>query len=226
MAQKNNKRPENLGQTLRVFLSYLGRHKRMLFVVAVLVSISAIANLLGTYMIRPVVNNLADGKVSTLVAGVAVAAVIFGIGALSAWGYSQTMVKVAQRVIYDIRHDLFAHVQKLPLKFFDTRKHGDIMSLFTNDIDTISDALNNSFAMVIQTFIQMAGTLLMLYILNWKLSLIVTVCYGFMFWYIRFSGARSKQYYGKQQASLGELNGYIEEMISITCSERHAHTDV
>lgn len=62
MAQKNNKRPENLRQTLRVFLSYLGRHKRMLFVVAVLVSVSATANLLGTYMIRPVVNNLADGK--------------------------------------------------------------------------------------------------------------------------------------------------------------------
>lgn len=117
MAQKNNKRPENLRQTLSVFLSYLGRHKRMLFVVAVLVSVSATANLLGTYMIRPVVNNLADGKVSTLIAGVAIAAVIFGIGALSAWGYSQTMVKVAQRVIYDIRHDLFAHVQKLPLKF-------------------------------------------------------------------------------------------------------------
>ena len=214
MAQKNNKRPENLRQTLSVFLSYLGRHKRMLFVVAVLVSVSATANLLGTYMIRPVVNNLADGKVSTLIAGVAIAAVIFGIGALSAWGYSQTMVKVAQRVIYDIRHDLFAHVQKLPLKFFDTRKNGDIMSLFTNDIDTISDALNNSFAMVIQTFIQMVGTLLILYILNWKLSLIVTACYAFMFWYIRFSGAKSKQYYGKQQASLGELNGYIEEMIS------------
>lgn len=214
MAQKNNKRPENLRQTLRVFLSYLGRHKRMLFVVAVLVSVSATANLLGTYMIRPVVNNLADGKVSTLIAGVAIATVIFGIGALSAWGYSQTMVKVAQRVIYDIRHDLFAHVQKLPLKFFDTRKNGDIMSLFTNDIDTISDALNNSFAMVIQTFIQMVGTLLILYILNWKLSLIVTACYAFMFWYIRFSGAKSKQYYGKQQASLGELNGYIEEMIS------------
>ena len=77
MAQKNNKRPENLRQTLRVFLSYLGRHKRMLFVVAVLVSVSATANLLGTYMIRPVVNNLADGKVSTLIAGVAIAAVIF-----------------------------------------------------------------------------------------------------------------------------------------------------
>lgn len=64
------------------------------------------------------------------------------------------------------------------------------MSLFTNDIDTIADALNNSFAMAIQSFIQMIGTLVILYILNWKLSLIVTVCYGIMFWYMKFSGAK------------------------------------
>ena len=86
------------------------------------------------------------------------------------------------------------------------------MSYFTNDVDTISDALNNSFAMVIQSFIQMVGTLAILYILNWQLSLIATVCYVIMFLYIRFSGKRSKAYYAKQQASLGDLDGYIEEM--------------
>ena len=212
--QFSGKKPKDMKHTVRVFLSYLGHHKQMLAVVAVLVSISAIANLLGTYMIRPVVNNLADGNIRTLAAGVIVAAVIFALGALSAWGYSQTMVRVAQKVIYEIRHDLFSHMQSLPLKFFDTRKNGDVMSLFTNDIDTISDALNNSFAMVIQTFIQMVGTLTILYILNWKLSLIVTVCYVIMFCYIKFSGARSKGFYAKQQTSLGDLDGFIEEMIS------------
>lgn len=88
------------------------------------------------------------------------------------------------------------------------------MSYFTNDVDTISDALNNSFAMLIQSFIQMAGTLIILYLLNWQLSLIVTVCYGVMFWYIRFSGKRSKAYYATQQNSLGDLDGYIEEMVN------------
>ena len=124
------------------------------------------------------------------------------------------MVKAAQRVLFDIRRDLFSHLQTLPLRFFDTRRHGDVMSYFTNDVDTISDALNNSFAMVIQSFIQMAGTLLILFILNWQLSLIVTVCYGAMFLYIRFSGKRSKAYYTMQQKSLGELDGYIEEMVN------------
>lgn len=186
----------------------------MLAVVAVLVTISAGANLLGTYMIRPVVNGLADGDVHTLLRGVLITALIFGCGALAAYGYTQTMVKAAQQVVFDIRRDLFEHVQTLPLQFFDSRRHGDIMSLFTNDIDTMADALNNSFAMVIQSFIQIVGTLTLLYILNWRLSLIVTVCYGIMFWYIKFSGKRSKGYYTKQQNSLGELNGYIEELIT------------
>ena len=210
----SGKKPKNLKHTLRVFLSYLGRHKKMLAVVAVLVTISAGANLFGTYMIRPVVNGLADGDVHTLLRGVLITALIFGCGALAAYGYTQTMVKAAQQVVFDIRCDLFEHVQTLPLQFFDSRRHGDIMSLFTNDIDTMADALNNSFAMVIQSFIQIVGTLTLLYILNWRLSLIVTVCYGIMFWYIKFSGKRSKGYYTKQQNSLGELNGYIEELIT------------
>lgn len=210
----SGKKPKNLKHTLRVFLSYLGRHKKMLAVVAVLVTISAGANLFGTYMIRPVVNGLADGDVHTLLRGVLITALIFGCGALAAYGYTQTMVKAAQQVVFDIRRDLFEHVQTLPLQFFDSRRHGDIMSLFTNDIDTMADALNNSFAMVIQSFIQIVGTLTLLYVLNWRLSLIVTVCYGIMFWYIKFSGKRSKGYYTKQQNSLGELNGYIEELIT------------
>lgn len=210
----SGKKPKDMKKTVHFFLSYMGRHKRMLFVVAVLVSLSALCNLLGTYMIRPVVNHLADGNVSSLLKGVLTAACIFAIGAFSAWGYSQTMVKASQRILFDIRRDLFSHIQTLPLKFFDTRGHGDIMSLFTNDIDTISDALNNSFAMVIQSFIQMVGTLTILYILNWRLSLIVTVCYGIMLWYIRFSGGKSKAYYASQQASLGALDSFIEEMIS------------
>lgn len=211
---KNVKRPENMQHTLRIFVSYLGRHKFMLLIVSILVTVSALANLLGTYMIRPVVNNLANGDLHSLAIGVLVAAGIFAIGALAAWGYSQTMVKAAQQVVFDIRRDLFAHMQTLPLRFFDQKRHGDIMSLFTNDIDTIADVLNNSFAMAIQSFIQMIGTLVILYILNWKLSLIVTVCYGIMFWYMKFSGAKSKVFYAKQQQSLGELDGYIEEMVS------------
>ena len=145
----SGKKPKNLKHTLRVFLSYLGRHKKMLAVVAVLVTISAGANLFGTYMIRPVVNGLADGDVHTLLRGVLITALIFGCGALAAYGYTQTMVKAAQQVVFDIRRDLFEHVQTLPLQFFDSRRHGDIMSLFTNDIEsTINNLLRNALLAV------------------------------------------------------------------------------
>ncbi len=212
--QLSAKKPKHLGYTIRALLSYLGRHKFLLLAVAVLVTVSALANLLGTYMIRPVVNNLATGGMEALLRGVTLTALIYLTGALAAWGYTQTMVKAAQKVLYDIRRDLFAHLQKLPLRFFDTRRHGDVMSYFTNDVDTISDALNNSFAMVIQSFIQVAGTLTMLFILNWRLTLVVAVCYVVMFLYIRYSGKRSKAYYNKQQRALGDLDGYIEEMVA------------
>ncbi len=212
--QLSAKKPKDLGYTVRTLLSYMGRHKFLLLAVALLVTVSALANLLGTYMIRPVVNSLQEGGTAALAAGVAATAAIYAVGAACAYGYTQVMVRAAQRVLFDIRRDLFAHLQKLPLRFFDTRRHGDVMSYFTNDVDTISDALNNSFAMAIQSFIQMAGTLVILFLLNWRLSLVVAVCYGVMFWYVRFSGRRSKAYYTRQQASLGDLDGYIEEMVN------------
>ena len=208
------KKPKHLWQTVRRLLSYMGHYRQLLFAVALLVTVSAAANLAGTYMIRPVVNSLGTGDYSAFVSGVVLTACIYGLGVLCALGYTQCMVKMAQRSLFDIRRDLFAHLQTLPLSWFDSRSRGDVMSYFTNDVDTIADALNNSFAMVIQSFIQMSGTLALLFVLNWRLSLIVAVCYAAMFLYIRFSGKRSKMYYNRQQACLGELDGYIEELVN------------
>ena len=215
MRQHSGKRPKNLKKTLLSLGSYLGRHKLMLLAVAILVTLSAVANLLGTYMIKPVVNRfIAMDNGSRLIVGVLITAGIYLVGALSALGYTQTMVRAAQKVIFDIRRDLLSHIQKLPLKYFDTQKHGDVMSLFTNDVDTISDALNNSFAIIIQSFIQVVGTLILLFVLNWQLSIVAVVCYLAMFLYIRFSGKRSKMYFNRQQEILGEIDGYIEEMVN------------
>ena len=170
----SGKKPQHFGNTIRVFLNYLGRHKFMLGLVGVLTAVSALANLLGTYMIKPVVNGILEtGSIPGLVRGVALTAAIYAVGALSTLGYTQTMVRAAQKVLHDIRRDLFAHLQTLPLSFFDSRRNGELMSLFTNDVDTISDALNNSFALLIQSFIQVVGTLVLLFVLNWRLSLLV-----------------------------------------------------
>ena len=211
----NGSRPKDLRHTLSRLLSYLGRHRALLILVGILAAVSASANLLGTYMIKPIVNQVVQaGSRAGLISGVATAAAIYLTGALSALGYTQLMVRAAQKVLRDIRRDLFVHLQTLPLGFFDTNRKGDLMSLFTNDVDTISDALNNSFAMIIQSFVQVVGTLTLLFILNWRLSLIVVLGYAAMFFYIRYSGRRSKFYYNRQQSSLGELDAYIEEMVS------------
>ena len=209
------RRPQNLRYTLHCLGRYLGRHRLLLGLVAVLASASALASLLGTYMIRPVVNGLLEeGTLANLARGVGVTAAVYLVGALCTLGYSQIMVRAAQKILREIRGDLFARLQTLPLQFFDTNRKGDLMSLFTNDVDTVSDALNNSFALVIQTFIQVAGTLVVLFILNWRLSLVVLVGYAAMFWYIDFSTRRSRVYYARQQGCLGELDAYIEEMIA------------
>ncbi len=213
--QFNAKRPNDIGHTLRVLLAYMGHHKFLMALVAVLVSVSALANLLGTFMLKPLVNRyILPGDMQGLLFGVIVTAAIYGAGVLAAFGYTQIMVKAAQKIVYEIRRDLFRHVQKLPLRYFDSQPHGDIMSRFTNDVDTIADALNNSFAMVIQSFIQIAGTLTLLFVLNWQLSLVVVLGYIAMFASIQYSGRRSKQYFQAQQQMLGRLNGDIEEMIS------------
>ena len=154
------RRPQNLRYTLHCLGRYLGRHRLLLGLVAVLASASALASLLVTYMIRPVVNGLLEeGTLANLARGVGVTAAVYLVGALCTLGYSQIMVRAAQKILREIRGDLFARLQTLPLQFFDTNRKGDLMSLFTNDVDTVSDALNNSFALVIQTFIQVAGTL-------------------------------------------------------------------
>lgn len=211
----DGKKPKNLKETAGMLFSYLGRHRALLILVGILAAVSAAANLLGTYMIRPMVNQLMEGGgTASLVKNAVIAAVIFGTGALSAFGYTQIMVRAAQVVLRDIRRDLYSHFQKLPLKYFDSNRKGDLMSLFTNDVDTISDALNNSFAMIIQSFVQAAGTLLILVILNWRLSFLVFVGYAAMFFYIRYSTKKSRYYFGQQQKYLGELDAYVEEMIA------------
>ena len=211
--QFNGKRPKNLKRTVLKLMGYMGNHKFLLLLVAVLVSVSASAGLAGTYMLKPIVNQyIVPGDVEGLFRAVAFTGMIYLCGVAAAYGYTQIMVVAAQKIIYEIRRDLFNHIQSLPLKYFDTRTHGDIMSRFTNDVDTISDAFNNSFAMIVQSFIQIVGTLTLIFVLNWRLSLIVFACYILMFSYIRYSGKKSKYYFNFQQKYLGELNGFIEEM--------------
>lgn len=206
--------PQDLGRTLRRLTGYLGHARFQLLAVALLVSISGLANLVGTYMIKPVVNAVGRGDADGFTSGIALTAGIYSLGVVACLGYTQTMVRAAQRIVFDIRRDLLVHIQTLPLSWFDSRRSGDIMSFFTNDVDTVSEALNNSFANMVQALIQTVGTVALLLALNWRLTLITLGCDALIVLYVRFSGRRSKRYFSRQQESLGLLDGYIEEMTS------------
>lgn len=207
------KRPKDTKKTLKHLFAYLGRHKWSFALVAFLVLISAGANIAGTYLLKPVINRfIVPGDMRGLVCAVAGMGVMYLCGALATLGYNRLMVRTSQKVIREIRSDLFAHTQKLPLKYFDAHTHGELMSRFTNDVDTVQEAMNNSFAMIIQSFIMLFGTIVMMMVLSVRLTLIVIVFLAVMFVFIKFNGKHSKKYFNRQQEELGKINGFVQEI--------------
>lgn len=210
----NYKKPKDTKKTLKRLLGYLGVHKIAVAIVAILVTVSSVASILGTYLLKPVVNRyILPGNVEGLARMLFFMGVMYAVGVLATYGYGQIMARTGQQVVSEIREDLFRHTQGLPLSYFDGHTHGELMSRFTNDVDTISEALNNSFTTLIQSFFTIAGTIICIILLNFKLSLIVLVFMLLMFLFIKYSGARGKRYFNSQQKYLGEVNGFIEEMV-------------
>lgn len=198
---------------MRHLMHYLGGHKWMFLLVALLVLISTGANILGTYLLKPVINRfILPGDVKGLLTAVVGMGILYLCGVAATFGYNQIMVMTAQKVIKEIRHDLFAHVQKLPLKYFDAHTHGELMSRFTNDVDTVQEAMNSSFAMLIQSFLMLVGTISMMLVLSVRLTLIVVVFLLLMAAFIKFNGSRSRKYFTRQQEEIGKINGFVEEM--------------
>ena len=209
------KRPKDTKKTVKHLLTYLGHYKWAFLLIAILVFISAGAGIMGTFLIKPVVNNfIVPGNMKGLIMAVCGMGVMYACGALSTFGYNRLMVHTSQKVVSEIRMDLFKHTQKLPLKYFDNNTHGEIMSHFTNDVDTVQEAMNNSFAMVIQSFLTLFGTITMMLVLSVRLTIIVVVFLILMFIFIKYNGKRSKKYYHRQQKELGNINGFVQEMMA------------
>lgn len=207
------KRPKDTKKTLKHLFAYLGMHKWAFLSVAVLVFISAGANIMGTYLIKPVVNKfITPGDMHGLFKAVAGMGIMYLCGAMATLFYNRLMVKTSQKVIEEIRKDLFNHTQKLPLKYFDAHTHGELMSRFTNDVDTVQEAMNNSFAMIIQSFMMLFGTITMMMVLSIRLSMIVVIFLIIMFIFIKYNGKHSKKYFNRQQEELGKINGFVQEM--------------
>ena len=211
----NFSRPKNTRRAIKQMFGYLGRHKWYMFAIALLVAASAMANIMGTYLLKPVINNyILPGDIPGLIRMIALMGLMYALGASACLAYNQLMVHMSQQVVSEIRSDLFEHTQKLPLSYFDAHTHGELMSRFTNDVDTLTEALNGSFAMMIQSFITITGTITMLLILSWRLSLIVIFFLACMTLFIRYNSRRNRKYFIRQQQCLGSINGFVKEMVA------------
>ena len=208
------RKPKDLRGTLSKLMGYLGRYKALLVIVVILLFISAACSVAGSYLIKPLINDyILPGDFIGLAKMLCVMAGVYVVGAVCSYGYARIMVHVAQNTVAKLRADLFNKMQKLPLKFFDTHTHGELMSRYTNDIETVSEALNNSFASLISCSLTFVGTVVMMIVLSPILTAITAVMLGVMLLVVKTIGGRSRRYFAAQQKAIGAVNGYIEEMI-------------
>ena len=192
-------KPKNMKKTLGTLLRYLGKYKVFLAIVLVLVVFNSFAMVAGSYFLKPLVNNyILPGDFAGLAKMIALMVAIFLGGACPAYCYARIMVHVSQNTIRDIRRDLFNKMQDLPIKYFDRNTHGDLMSLYTNDIDNIGEALNNSVANIMSSSLSFIGMIVMMVVLSPVLSLITVTFLEMILFIIKHLIHKSNYYLGIQ----------------------------
>ena len=199
---------------MKRLLQYVVKSKGALVLVVVCLAVSSLASVATSYLLKPILNDyVIPGNFKGLLRMLLLQGGLFALSAICSYTYARIMVHISQRSVAAIRKDLFAKLQTMPLPYFDTHQSGDLMSRFTNDIDTVSELINNSFANIISNTITFIATVAMMLYLNWLLTLITFFFLFMMGFVVKTVGGRSRVNFQRQQATLGALNGYIEEMI-------------
>lgn len=214
-------KPKNTKETLGRLFGYIKKDKWKLALVFACVIISAATNLAGSYMLRPIINTyiapengVGRGSATGLLYALAVMFAVYMTGIASTYVQHRVMIGVSQGALNTLRDELFCKLQKLPVRFFDTNNHGEIMSRFTNDVDTIGEMLNNTIIQLISGSITLIGTFCLMIYTNIWLTLVTVVMIPLFMKAGQFVSSRSRKYYKAQQAALGTLNGYVEEMVT------------
>ena len=207
-------RPKDMKGTFKKLMHYVGWYKGSLVLVAVCLIVSSVASVATSYMLKPLLNNyIIPGDFPGLFRMLLLMGGLFVLSSLCSYAYARIMVHVAQHTVAALRQDLFDRLQELPIRYYDRHQSGDLMSRFTNDIDTVSEMLNSSFASIISNVLTFVGTVAMMLVLNPWLTLITFLFLGLMAVVVKTVGGRSRTSFQRQQAALGAMNGYIEEMI-------------
>ena len=213
-------KPKNAKKTISRILSYLRPYRARLVLVAAGILLSALAGVAGTYMLRPILNEYivpfaatGSAELGGFAAMIAALLAIYALGALASYMYSRLMLTISTGALSSIRKDLFNHMEDLPIRYFDTHTHGELMSRYTNDTDTLRELLSQGLPQTFSSLITVLATMVMMIVLSPVLMLIVIASLLLILFLIKTIGGKSKKYFAGQQKSVGAVNGYIEEMI-------------
>ena len=204
----------------RVLKTMLKNYKGSFVIVVICILGSALATLRGTLFMQTLIDDYIVPMTKTqnpdfsgLAGALLSLAVTYGIGILCAYGYNRIMVNISQGTMRELRIQLFTHMESLPIRYFDTHAHGDIMSVYTNDVDTLRQLISQSIPQVINSSVTIVTTLISMLVLDIPLTVVTLAMVGVMIFTASKLGGKSAVYYEKQQKDLGTVNGYIEEMM-------------
>ena len=218
--KENSAAPANTKGTIKRLLSYFKGYKVSFAIVIVSLVISSLATIAGIYLLKPLINEgiapfigQKNPDLFKLISIIIEMIVVYGIGALGTYLYRRLMLGISTGILMRIRQQMFGKMETLSIRYFDKRTHGEIMSRYTNDTDAMREMLSNSITEFIASAIRIAGIFAMMLIMSPLLTLISVVALFLMTLCVRSLGKRSSHYFRQRQSSLGQVNGYIEEMI-------------
>lgn len=233
-------KPKNLKNTIKRLAKYLEKHKLLLILVMFFVLLSSLGNVAGTYMLEPIIDDYITPLIGTNPSGadflplikiLSVMAGIYALASLSSFAYRRIMLYVSQKTLNEIRGDLFNHMEDLSLKYFDTHTHGELMSRYTNDADTLREALSNGVVQLFSSTVSVVSTFIMMLVISPILTIFIVLMLIVMLFCVKKIGGKSAKYFKKQQRALGAANGYIEELIEgqkvvkVFCHEKEAEEE-
>lgn len=212
---------KNMGAVLKRLIAYiLKKYKWQCLLVALCILVSTAANIGGTLFMRNLIDdyilpfvNRAQPDLTPLLRALLMMAAVYYVGVFCTWAYNFIMIYVSQGMLKTVRDDLFCHMERLPVRYFDTKSHGDIMSIYTNDTDTLRQVISQSMPQMLSAVITIVGVFASMLVLSLPLTLITVVMILCMVFATRTISAKSGHYFVKQQTDVGNLNGYIEEMM-------------
>lgn len=220
MKMRGVARPKNTGKTILRLFKYMGQFRKLWPVVFVCVIVSALAGVAGTYLLKPALNDYIVpliGKQHPDMTGFALLLVkmlcIYLLGALASFGTQRILLSISTSTLCKIRTDLFHKMETLPLRYYDSKTHGELMSLFTNDTDTLRDMFSQSVPQLMLSAVSVTGVLVMMIVLSWQLTIVMLVTITLMMLLAAKIAKKSAESYRAQQKSLGAVNGYINELI-------------